>query len=126
MRALYIPLCVLLTLLIAALWSSAYTQNLVSEWITQIEEISQPMENEYWYDTESRILHAHQSWSQHTPFFHLIFNHRDLDETEKYFAGALAACKDEDCVELRINLSQLIVQLTFLADIQEVSWSNIL
>ena len=126
MRALCIPLCILLALLITALWSSAYTQNLVCEWIVQIEEISHALDNEYWYDTEAHILSAHKNWSHHMTFFHLIFNHQDLDETEKYFAAALAACKEADRVELRINLAQLIVQLTFLADTQEVSLRNIL
>lgn len=125
MRALYIPLTVLMILLIASLWCSAHVQNRVDTWITQIEDISAALDDEHWDSLGSQILAAHRNWEHSQTLFHLILNHQDLEDAEKYFTGAMAACRERDSVELRIHLAQLISQLTFLSDTQEVTLRNI-
>ena len=75
---------------------------------------------------ESNLLAVHKDWESRQKFFHLLIAHQDLDETEKYFSGALAACREQDSVELRILLSQLCTQFTFLGDTQELTLKNIL
>lgn len=126
MKALYIPASILAVLLALSLWSSAYLQHQADTWITEIEDITAEIKEERWDKIASHILDLYQDWGESQSLFHLILAHEDLDEAEKYFAGALAACQEEDNVELHILLEQLASQMTYLADTQEVTLKNIL
>lgn len=126
MKAFYIPVSVLTALLLLSLWGSAYIQNRTDGWITAVESLSIPSEDEHWNKIESRLLAVHKDWTDSQTVFHLILEHEDLDEAEKYFSGALASCREKDRVELSIHLAQLISQFGYLGDTQEVTLKNIL
>lgn len=126
MKALYVPASLLAVLLALSLWSSVHLRNQADTWITEIEDITAEIGDETWHKIESHILDLYQDWEESQSLFHLILAHEDLDEAEKYFVGALAACQEEDNVELHILLEQLASQMTYLADTQEVTLKNIL
>ena len=126
MKALYIPVAILFSLLVMSLLGSAYVQNRTDIWIASVEEISESLPGEHWYELESTLLAVHKGWEDSQKLFHLILDHQDLDEAEKYFSGALAACREQDSIEFRIHLAQLTAQFTFLGDTQELSLKNIL
>lgn len=126
MKAFYVPVSILVALLLLSLWGSAYVQNRTDTWITAVEALSVPIEESHWHEVESQLLAVHKDWSNSQGLFHLILEHNDLDEAEKCFSGALAACREEDRLELNIHLAQLISQFIFLGDTQEVTLKNIL
>ena len=126
MKAFYVPVSILVALLLLSLWGSAYVQNRTDTWITAVEALSVPIEESHWHEVESQLLAVHKDWSNSQGLFHLILEHNDLDEAEKCFSGALAACREEDRLELNIHLAQLISQFIFLGDTQEITLKNIL
>lgn len=126
MKAFYIPVSLLAVLLVLSLWSSAYLQSRADTWNREIEAITDTLDEEQWQTLEDRICALYRDWEESQSLFHLILAHEDLDEAEKYFAGALSACREMDTVELHILLSQLASQMTYLADTQEVTLKNIL
>lgn len=126
MKAFYIPASLLVLFLLFSLWVSAYVQEQTDSWITAVENLSIPSEEEHWHEIESELLALHKDWTNSQRFFHLILDHEDLDDAEKYFSGALAACREEDSVEFSIHLAQLVSQFIFLGDTQEVTLKNIL
>lgn len=126
MKAFYVPVSILVALLLLSLWGSAYVQNRTDTWITAVEALSVPIEEEHWHEVESQLLAVHKDWSNSQGLFHLILEHKDLDEAEKCFSGALAACREADRLELSIHLAQLISQFIFLGDTQEITLKNIL
>ena len=126
MKAFYVPVSILVALLLPSLWGSAYVQNRTDTWITAVEALSVPIEESHWHEVESQLLAVHKDWSNSQGLFHLILEHNDLDEAEKCFSGALAACREEDRLELNIHLAQLISQFIFLGDTQEITLKNIL
>lgn len=126
MKAFYIPASLLAILLLLSLLGSAHVQNRTDTWIKTVKDLSQPVEEEHWHEIESQLLALHKDWTGSQCIFHLIIAHEDLDEAEKYFSGALAACREEDSVELSIHLAQLVSQFIFLGDTQEVTLKNIL
>ena len=126
MKAFYVPVSILVALLLLSLWGCAYVQTRTDTWITAVEALSVPIEEAHWHEVESQLLAVHKDWSNSQGLFHLILEHNDLDEAEKCFSGALAACREEDSVELSIHLAQLISQFIFLGDTQEVTLKNIL
>ena len=126
MKAFYVPVSILVALLLLSLWGSAYVQTRTDTWITAVEALSVPIEEAHWHEVESQLLAVHKDWSNSQGLFHLILEHNDLDEAEKCFSGALAACREEDRLELSIHLAQLISQFIFLGDTQEITLKNIL
>lgn len=126
LKAFYIPSSVLALLLILSLLTSAYVQRCTDTWSTATNEIINQLEKKQWNDLESGIRIVHRDWQSKQIYFHLFLAHQNLDEAEKLFSGALAACREEDTVELRILLAQLISQFMYLADTQEISLKNIL
>lgn len=126
MKAFYVPVSILVALLLLSLWGSAYVQTRTDTWITAVEALSVPIEEAHWHEVESQLLAVHKDWSNSQGLFHLILEHNDLDEAEKCFSGALAACREEDRLELNIHLAQLISQFIFLGDTQEITLKNIL
>ena len=126
MKAFYVPVSILVALLLLSLWGSAYVQTRTDTWITAVEALSVPIEEAHWHEVESQLLAVHKDWSNSQGLFHLILEHNDLDEAEKCFSGALAACREEDRLELNIHLAQLISQFIFLGDTQEITVKNIL
>lgn len=126
MKAFYLPVSLLALLLILSLWSSAYLQSRTDTWNHEIAAITDALDEEQWQTLEASICDLYHDWEESQPLFHLILAHEDLDEAEKYFVGAFAACRERDNVELHILLSQLASQMTYLADTQEVTLKNIL
>ena len=126
MKAFYVPSLILAGLLIVSLGVSGYVQSRTDTWIRAAESISAPLEEEHWNEIRSRLLALHTDWEKSQDCFHLILAHQALDETEKYFSGAFAACQEQDAVEFRILLAQLISQFAFLGGTQEVTVGNIL
>lgn len=126
MKALYIPTAILVSLLAGSLWTSAYVQNRTESWITTAEELSASLEEQHWHEMESGILSLHKDWAKSQKYFHLFLIHQNLDEAEKYFSGALAACREKDAVELRIHLAQLSSQFSYLGSTQSITIQNIL
>lgn len=126
MKAFYVPVSILVALLLLSLWGSAYVQTRTDTWITAVEALSVPIQEAHWHEVESQLLTVHKDWSNSQGLFHLILEHNDLDEAEKCFSGALAACREEDRLELNIHLAQLISQFIFLGDTQEITLKNIL
>ena len=126
MKAFYVPVSILAVLLLFSLWGSAYVQTQTDTWISAVESLSSSLEEKHWHEAESRLLAVHKDWSNSQGIFHLILAHKDLDDAEKCFSGALAACREEDRVEFSIYLAQLISQLIFLGDTQEITLKNIL
>ena len=126
MKALYIPSALLILLLLFCLWSSSYIRSYTDQWTTELEEVNHFLEDAQWESAQAHILSIRESWNQTQNIFHMLLAHQNLDETEVLFSGAIAACKQEDSVELQIYLDQLSMQLMLLADTQRATLGNIL
>ena len=126
MKAFWIPLTLLSLLLFAALWTGGFVEQATAQWTAELEKTITLIPGEAWDESEERILNLKQDWNQRSTFFHIIMEHQDLNEVEQLLSGAIAACREEDSVELHILLRQLIAQIQFLREMQQASIKNIL
>ena len=126
MKALYIPLALLALIVLSSLTTSSYLQQRTEEWIALLEQCDDFLSEEQWERTQDCLLTAHANWEEHATVLHMILEHQDLDEAEQLFAGAFAACQEQDIEEFRIFLRQLTTQLQLLAETQVANLQNIL
>lgn len=126
MKALYVPLFLLGSLLVVSLWVNSGVQRDAQQWIGAVDGMIELLEDDKWSGIEDQILDLYGKWDQRKTTFHMIMEHQYLDDAEELFAGAFAACREQDSVELHILLEQLKTQLMFLAETQQANVKNIL
>lgn len=126
MKAFYIPIALLAVMLIASLWFGHRVQQNVTPWVEQLEEVLTLAENDRWDEAHQQLLAVLEDWSAHSETFHMFLKHQDLDETDTLFVGVIAACREQDSVELHIHLQQLILHFKLLSETQQATWENIL
>ena len=126
MKAFYIPIFLLSLILVTAATTGASVRNNTGHWIDELNVVAELADKENWDDAQERLLMIRSDWLQQTATYHIIMEHKDLDEAEQFFSGAVAACRTKDRGLFGIYLEQLITQLEFLAETQKASWQNIL
>ena len=125
MKAFVLPVIGLAVLLLVSLWAGICVRQDTEIWVSELDALNELPEREDWTGGKERIQAVYQKWSRRQNVFHMIMEHQDLAETEKLFAGVLAACTQRDDVEFRILLTQLRMQLLFLSETQQANLKNI-
>lgn len=125
MKAFYVPSFLLVFLLVVSIWVNAGVQQDTQQWISAVDRMVRLLEDDEWTEIEGNILNLYGKWDQRKTVFHMIMEHQYLDDAEELFAGAYAACREQDSVELHILLEQLRTQILFLAETQQANLKNI-
>lgn len=126
MKALYLPALILSLLLGLSLWTGSYVSRRAEEWSRYLEEADRLAQLEQWDLAKAQIDAGYERWSDRQALFHIIMEHRELDEAEVLFAAAYAACDQQDVPDFHAALAQLLTQIRLLAETQQVSLQNIL
>ena len=126
MKALYVPAGLLALILGFSLWAGRYVEIRTEQWNAALELADQSAAQENWTEAARRLEQAYEDWDSSQTFFHTIMDHQELDEAESLFAGARAACAEQDDADFHMLLAQLMSQLRLLAETQSVSVKNIL
>ena len=126
MKAFYIPAALLAVILGFSLWTGRYVELRTSHWTALLEETDAAAGEEDWPEARRRLDRAYGDWESSQTFFHTIMDHQELDGAEGLFAGAKAACAEQDDADFHMLLAQLMSQLRLLAETQSVSVKNIL
>lgn len=125
-KALYVPICTMAVVLAFSLWAGCFVENRTEKWSDSLWSVNRLAEQGHWTDAAERLDTVYQSWSDNKTFLHTIIKHDDLDRAESLFAGAYAACVQQDDPDFSIQLAQLVSQLELIAETQAVSIKNIL
>ena len=126
MKALYIPVTLLTLILLFSVFTGVYVRQCTQDWVLLLEQCEEFLREEQWERTEDRLTRAYESWQEHSVTFHIILEHRDLEEAENIFSGAFAACRDRNGEDLSVLLRQLTSQILYIAETQEADVKNIL
>ena len=126
MKAFYIPSFLLVLLFVVSMWVNSGVQRDTRQWLGAVDDMVERLDDDEWSEIERQIMELYGKWDQRKTVFHMIMEHQDLDEAEKLFAGAFAACREQDSVELHILLEQLRTQILFLAETQQANIKTIL
>lgn len=126
MKAFFVPASLLSLILLVSALTSTCVHRSTAYWIDTLNTISELVNEEEWSEANTQLSAAEKEWLRETAVYHIIMEHQDLDEAEKLFSAVIAACREEDKVQLQVYLVQLITQLEFLSETQKISWKNVL
>lgn len=126
MKALRIPLFVLLLLLVFSLGNSAAVSRHCRTWTAQIDAIDRNVEAQRWSDAADGLEALYRDWTDCQTWFHVVIEHREIDAAEALLRRCRVLCQEEDDVEFRASLSDLRSQLTLLDEMERVSIKNIM
>ena len=126
LKAFYIPLAILISILLFSLITGAYVQRCAQEWNFLLEACDEFLQQDQWENSETLLREALNDWEKRATLFHMFLDHEALENIDLLFSGAFAACRQQERSDLQIFLYQLKSQFLFLADTQRTTLKNIL
>lgn len=130
MRAIRIPLFVLLAVLFFILWNAAWVTDRCGEWTAAVDTVTADLDAGG--DGGATLGTLDDLWQDVQGYMHIIVSHEDLDEAEALMAQAKALMAQAKALsaqgsteELYPVLAQLRHQFRLIAETQQLSPKNI-
>jgi len=126
MRALCVSAALLAALFVLSLLNSFHIARQTDQWLRVLEQVDAALDEENWPAASAAAREIRSSWLRQQFYFHTVIHHAELDEADTLFLQLLVLCDEEDTAEARLHLADLRSQLRLLAEMQELSLTNIL
>ena len=123
MRAVRIPLFVLLAVLVFILWNAAWVTDRCGEWTAAVDTVTTDLDAGG--DGGAALGTLDDLWQDVQGYMHIIVSHEDLDEAEALMAQAKALSAQGSTKELYPVMAQLRHQFRLIAETQQLSPKNI-
>lgn len=126
MKALFLPLTLLLAILFSSLVTASLLSHKVNRWDTALKEASAQalLQN---FSESSAILDAcYEEWTESQQLFHILMEHDPLDDAETLFAESYAFLAQGEISEYCLTLHLLRVHLALIGETQQIALPNIL
>lgn len=123
MKAMRIPLFVLLAVLGFVLWNAAWVTDRCDEWTAALDTVTTALDSGGSGSRELEQLDA--LWQEVQGYMHIVVSHTELDEAEALLAQVSALCGQGDTGEMYPVLAQLRHQFRLIAETQQISPKNI-
>lgn len=123
MRAVRIPLVVLLVVLGFVLWNAAWVNDRCGEWTEALDAVTAALDSGG--DSGSALESLERQWQEVQGYLHLVISHTELDEAEALLAQAKALSAQGSADGLYPVLAELRCQFQLIAETQRVSPKNI-
>ena len=126
MRALVVPLLLLIAMFSAALYNSALITRQTDRWLKELDTIDQAVEEKNWSSAMKQLQKTCDNWHSHQTYLHIVSRHNELDEADSLFSQLIVLCDEENTAETRLHLADLRAQLKLLAEMEQLTIANIL
>ena len=123
MKAMRVPLFVLLAVLGFVLWNAAWVTDRCDEWTAALDTMTAALDGGGSGSRELEQLDA--LWQEVQGYMHIVVSHTELDEAEALLAQVSALCRQGDTGEMYPVLAQLRHQFRLIAETQQISPKNI-
>ena len=123
MRAVRIPLFVLLAVLFFILWNAAWVTDRCGKWTAAVDTVTADLDAGG--DGGAALDALDDLWQDVQGYMHIIVSHEDLDEAEALMAQAKALSAQGSTEELYPVMAQLRHQFRLIAETQQLSPKNI-
>ena len=123
MKAVRIPLLVLLAVLCFVLWNALWVTDRCTEWTASLDAVTAALDGG---GSGSAALDALTAqWQDVQGYMHIVVSHAELDEAESLLAQAKALSAQGSREALYPVLAQLRHQFRLIAETQQLSPKNI-
>ena len=125
-KGFLLPAAALGAILAFCLWNSAAMAAHAARWQGQLDQADRLAQAEDWGAAAAPIQAGYADWTARQTNLHVVTNHDAVDGAEAMYHRALAFAESREGSELRAELADLRVQLRELAEMEELSWRNVL
>lgn len=126
MKALRIPVFVLLFLLLMAIASAVTITRQKDRWTSQLDSMESAAIQNNWSDADSSMRALEDDWESWQTYLHVVAEHQEIDVAENLLQLCRLHCYEQDTAALRVAVSQLRFQLSVIAETEAFSIKNIL
>lgn len=126
MRRLWIAVALLALMLGGALTNAWYSQRLTDRMGEQLRQAQAMTEEERWAEAVSLTRQVYDSWQAQHFYLHVTMRHSDTDQILRSFRAVLEYLELEEPDQYNAANADLITQLELLAEMEQVSLSNVL
>lgn len=125
MKAIRIPVFVLVLLLTLSVCNAVYLTGRCALWEQQLAEAHRAADAGQTADAAAALDRLDALWQADQVYLHIVVSHEDINNAETLLrrAAALCAAADDD---LRPTLAELRAALRMVAETQQISVKNIL
>lgn len=122
----WIPPAVLAAILALSLWNATAMEACVARWRDQLQQADALVDAEDWPALEHLLVDSYQDWSAWQTYLHIVTEHDAVDDAESMYRRCMAFAAAREPSELRAETADLRDQLRLLAEMERLSWRNIL
>lgn len=126
MKSYAIPGLILALLLALCLCSSVWLTRRCDSWTDQLQQIDRCARADDWEEAEALLETLYGDWLQVQLWLHVTMEHEELDAAEALFCRARVLAEEEDSVEFRAHIADLLSQLQLLAELEQIRLENVL
>ena len=120
------PLSVLIVIFSFSLWNSVNIQKNTARWSESLQQAVLSVQSENWTAVNTALNRSYKDWANTQTYLHIVLEHDVIDDADSMFRRAFAFSEAQDAQELQAELTDLIDQLSLLAEIERISLKNIL
>ncbi len=126
MKRMWIASGILLSILALTLWHSAHITRFTQELTALLEEAEQYAEAGDWAQARQYNEKAHKQWEDNDVYLHVLFRHDNTDAIFASFHEVEEFLECEEGGEYSAANAKLIVQISLLAEAEQLTLQNIL
>lgn len=126
MKALRIPVFVLLMLLLIGVFSAVTITRQKDRWTSQLDSMESAAIQGDWAEADRFMSTLEDDWEAWQTYLHVVAEHQEIDVAENLLQLCRLHCDEQDTAALRVAVSQLRFQLSVIAETEAFSIKNIL
>lgn len=126
MKAMRIPVAILVVLLLASLADAFLLTRQCTYWTEHIDEMEHQAMQENWAQARASADALRENWSKWQTYLHILIDHDEIDHAEELMALCDLHIEEKDTAALRVTVSQLRSQFSLLAETEQLNIKNVL
>ncbi len=126
MKAIRIPVFVLVFIVAAAMVDSIFLTKCCNGWTAQSKSIERLAASEKWDEAEQSLDALYDDWSKAQTWLHIIIDHDELNTVESLLERGKILVKAKKYVDLTAGLTEVRSQFHLLSEIEQFNVKNIL
>ena len=126
MKRLWIAAALLLALLLGTVGNAWYLDGLSRSYQEQLTAAQEMAEGGGWEEARRLTDQVYQDWQGRTFYFHVLLRHTDTDAVHLTFQEVGEYLRLEELDQYTAANARLITQIGLLAEMEQLSWKNVL
>ena len=126
MKAMKIPVAILVALLLASLADAFLLTKQCAYWTDHLDEMERNAIQADWTRAQDSADALKENWGKWQTYLHILIDHDEIDRAEELIALCQLHIEEKDTAALRVTVSQLRNHFSLLAETEQLNIKNVL